>query len=175
MLRRQRGSFTWPILLGALVPDAAIFVFYGWAKWGANLPESVIWSAAYYSQPWQDIFAVGNSIPLALLGLGIALGLKQLGWLTFCASILLHHLCDLPVHHDDAHRHFFPLSDYRFISPLSYWDADHYGHIVALVELTLVILASVSLCRTIESRLGRALLILWSTVALIAYLLFYLG
>jgi hypothetical protein len=43
-------------VLGAIAPDAAIFVCYGWAKWVQKLPESVIWPEAYYSQPWQDIY-----------------------------------------------------------------------------------------------------------------------
>lgn len=42
-------------------------------------------------------------------------------------SMLIHCLCDLPLHHDDGHRHFFPLSDFRFESPVSYWDPAHYG------------------------------------------------
>jgi len=44
----------------------------------------------------------------------------------------------LPVHHDDGHRHFFPLSDWRFESPVSYWDPAHYGHIFLWIELLLV-------------------------------------
>jgi len=121
LLRRpDQGGYTWPILLGAMAPDAALFVFYGWAKWVQQLPESVIWREAYYSQPWQDIFAIGNSIPLALLGLAVSVALKQTAWGLFFASMVLHHLCDLPLHHDDAHRHFVPLSDVRFTSPVSY-------------------------------------------------------
>jgi hypothetical protein len=26
-------TMTWPILLGALIPDLALFIFYGWARW----------------------------------------------------------------------------------------------------------------------------------------------
>jgi hypothetical protein len=54
-------------------------------------------------------------------------------------SLVCHSLLDFPVHHDDAHRHFFPFSNYRFFSPFSYWDPNHYGRIVALIEMTLVL------------------------------------
>ena len=37
ILRRpDQVIYTWPILLGAIAPDAAIFVFYGWARGGAK-------------------------------------------------------------------------------------------------------------------------------------------
>ena len=54
------------------------------------------------------------------------------------ASMLLHVAGDLPFHHDDGHRHFFPFSDWRFESPISYWDRDHYGGVFAWVEAAAV-------------------------------------
>ena len=60
----------------------------------------------------------------------------------FFLSVLCHAFCDLPVHVHDAHRHFFPLSDYRFISPWSYWDVRYHGRTVALVEALLAFLCS---------------------------------
>ena len=60
-------------------------------------------------------------------------------------SMLLHALGDLPLHHDDAHRHFFPFLDWRFSSPISYWNPDFHGHWVSLIEAIAVIAASVLL------------------------------
>ena len=34
------------ILLGALLPDLAMFAFYGWQKFVLGTPEQVIWSQA---------------------------------------------------------------------------------------------------------------------------------
>ncbi len=172
--RPQQRGLMWPILLGSWWPDAAMFVFYGWAK-GRGLAESQIWQEAYYQPGWQDIFAIGNSIPLALLVGCIALWQRWQPLTFFCASALLHHLEDLPLHHDDAHRHFWPLSNVRFISPLSYWDRDHYGTYVALGEILLVLLASVYLWRWTRSRLGRALLIAINLFYLIGYATLYLS
>ncbi|WOD41319.1 hypothetical protein [Nodosilinea sp. E11] len=146
LLRRPLApTMTWPILIGALIPDAALFVFYGWARW-QQLPEHIIWSEVYYSQPWQAIFAVGNSIPLGLLVVALGYYLTPL-WLgsglgCLGASMVLHHLADLPLHHDDAHQHFWPLSAVRVISPVSYYDADHFGLLGATVELGLVLIAT---------------------------------
>jgi len=73
--------------------------------------------------------------------------------------MVIHAVLDLPVHHDDAHRHFFPFSNYRFMSPISYWDPKHYGNIVALVEQLLVFGATLYLFSKPVSGLGAGLLI----------------
>jgi hypothetical protein len=175
ILRRPtQPQVTWPVLIGAFLPDAAMFVFYGWARLVAELPESVIWSEAFFDPFWQDIFAVGNSVPLAGLGLAIAYWRQQPLWMAGFASMLLHHLGDLPLHHDDAHRHFFPLSDFRLISPVSYWDPEHFGALAALAELVAVLLASFYLMRLVKSRWGRAVLLLTNGLTVIFYLSFYL-
>lgn len=174
ILRRgQAPEATWPILLGAFAPDAALFGFYAWAKLVQRLPEAVIWTEAYYRQPWQDIFAVGNSIPLALAGLGGSVALHQPLAAAFFASMLLHHLCDLPLHHDDAHRHFWPLSDWRFISPVSYWDANHWGAVGALVELVILLGAVVVLWPRVGGIGGKVLLALVAAAQLTFYTLAY--
>lgn len=164
---------TWPILLGSWLPDAAIFIFYGWAR-ATGMPESVIWREAYYGKFWQDIFAIGNSIPLALLGLAIFLWLRRPAWVAVFASMLLHHLEDLPLHHDDAHRHFWPISTYRFASPVSYWDPDHFGAYGAFIEAGMTFIASVVLWQRVRSRWGRGLIILVNAAYFGSYWQMYL-
>lgn len=122
------------ILVGAVLPDVAIFAFYFIEKVILGAPVGVIWSERYYDPLWQNIFDVPNSIPLLLIGLAIAWRMRSLPGKLLFASMLLHIAGDLPLHHDDAHRHFYPFWDWRFESPLSYWDRDHHGGIVAWVE-----------------------------------------
>ena len=88
------------------------------------------------------------------------------------ASIILHALEDLPVHHDDAHRHFLPLSDFRFESPVSYWDPNHYEGIVGALEIGLVLIASIYVLRRARSRWTKGLLVLADVAPWVAYLLF---
>jgi membrane-bound metal-dependent hydrolase YbcI (DUF457 family) len=171
--RKQQPQWNLPIVLGALIPDAAMFVFYGWTKLVQAMPEPQIWNVAYYLPFWQNLFDVWNSIPLALLGLVIAWGVKQKAVAIGCLSVMLHCLQDLPTHREDAHRHFWPLSNFRFESPISYWDPDHYGAIAALVELALVMLASVYGVRLIRSRWGKGLLIAMNALLLVGYVAFY--
>ena len=70
----------------------------------------------------------------------------------FALAALAHLAADLPVHADDAHRHFWPLTDWRFHSPISYWDRDHHGGLASMAEAVL----GVVLCVVLWRRFGVA-------------------
>lgn len=158
------------IVLGAILPDIPIFLFYGWAKLIARQSEKQIWSETYYKPFCQNFVALFHSLPLALAGWLIADYFQWQNLEILLISLVLHSLGDLPVHNDDAHRHFFPLSNYRFISPISYWDRKHYGAIVSLVELSLVLLATIPVFQLLHSGIGKILLICIDVI----YLYFFL-
>ncbi|MGB3510066.1 MAG: hypothetical protein WBA93_12650 [Microcoleaceae cyanobacterium] len=162
------------IVIGGILPDIPIFLFYFWAKFIARLPEAKIWSEAYYQPFIQNLVAIFHSIPLAMIGLLISyyFGCEILQ--VICISLILHSLLDLPVHNNDAHRHFFPLSNYRFISPISYWDPKHYGSIVALVEMLLVLLGTLRAFPGINSVVGKGLIIMVNIFYGSSYIYFYL-
>ena len=80
------------------------------------------------------------------------------GWTAFFLSMGIHCVCDLLVHREDAHRHFFPLSDFRFVSPVSYWDPRHHGDVFAVLEIGFVVVGCAVLARRFGSRVARALL-----------------
>lgn len=132
-------TFVVPAVLGAFVPDAAMFVFYAVEKFLFGNSERDIWTTRYYLPPWQDFFDLFNSIPVVAVAMLIAWRFRKTGWLVFFASMLLHIVCDFPLHHDDGHRHFWPLSGWRFQSPVSYWDPNHFGIYAGMGELALFI------------------------------------
>ena len=78
-----------------------------------------------------------NSIPLMLMliAAGYFLGSRSSVLVLTGASALLHLCCDFPFHHDDAHRHFLPLTNWRFASPVSYWDPRHFGRTFMILEI----------------------------------------
>ena len=162
------------ITIGAVLPDVPIFMFYFVAKYLLKIPESKIWSEAYYEPLNQDITALFHSIPLALIGAGICYYFDwQFGTALFI-SMVCHSLLDLPVHHDDAHRHFYPFSDYRFISPFSYWDVRHYAKYVAGVELLLVLGSNPFVFALLKSPVSKGIVLLIDFVYVAGYLRFYL-
>ncbi len=81
-----------------------------------------------------------------------------LGWLRekrwgpvlfwFGVSTMLHTAIDIPLHHDDGPLLLFPFEwETRFASPVSYWDAKHFGRQFTLIEHILVVAGLVSLWR----------------------------
>jgi hypothetical protein len=96
-----------------------------------------IFRDAYFSAPWQAVMAPFHSVPLWAGGLLAAWILRARAAAAFTCSGLLHQAFDLPLHADDPHRHLWPLSDWRFNSPVSYWDPRHFGAWVQPLEIVL--------------------------------------
>lgn len=154
------------VFCGALAPDASIFILFAWARGIAGIPEHTLWGETYWSEPWQTLSALSNSVPLyaLLLVLGLLSGRRML--LLFGTAALIHLALDLPLHALDAHRHFWPLSDWRFISPVSYWDPAYHGRWMMLGEAMLGITASILLWRRFNTRVPRTVLALLATAYL---------
>ncbi|MEM9088434.1 MAG: hypothetical protein AAGC93_06785 [Cyanobacteria bacterium P01_F01_bin.53] len=169
--RKQRPEWNPLIIWGALIPDLAMFGFYLLLKF-ANIPESQIWGEEYYRPFWQNLFDFFNSIPLALVGIAVMFYLRKTGIALLFGSIVLHCLQDLPLHVDDGHRHFWPFSQFRFESAVSYWDPNHYGMIAAPVELALAMIASIYVFRRVRSRWTKGLLIAANALPPLVYLWF---
>ena len=139
------GTFMGPaesLIVGALLPDVPIMVLYLYHRLVKHTPEDIIWSVYYQKPLWLGLVHGAHSIPLALIGMALSAGLGSPVGLAFFASILSHALCDLPVHALDAHRHFLPFSQYRYLSPFSYWDVRYHAPWVALFEVVLVMVCS---------------------------------
>jgi len=143
------------ILTGAILPDAPMFLFYFIEKVIREVPESMIWSHDYHLASWQNFFDCFNSLPFILLGLFISWKAHSRAGQFLCMSMLFHVFGDFPLHHDDGHRHFFPFFDWRFESPVSYWDPLYYGHIVTGVEVFAVLVSGLIVFRCSTSGLTR--------------------
>ena len=160
----------WPMVIGSLLPDFPMVIFYLVEKFIFGQPESYIWGTAYFSQDWSNFIDLFNSIPLIFLGFALCFWKQwKQGWI-FLSGMFLHVLGDLPLHHDDGHHHFFPLSQWRFDSPVSYWDLDHHGGIMGVIEAIAMMISSLYLFRAYPSPGGKrtmAFLILLNTVFLV--------
>lgn len=164
LTRRGEKSRNIAAVAGALTPDLFIYGVWIWSKL-AGITERAMWREVYWTEPVQLMSAVSNSVPLyaALLGAGLLL---RRAWLwVFAVSALLHMALDFPFHHGDAHAHFWPFTDWRFHSPLSYWNAAHHAEWVGFGELGLVALCAAVLWRRFTLRRIRAAVI----VGVLAY------
>lgn len=142
------------LLLGSFAPDIPLFIlsfiFIARNVWFAEVPQPNIFGEGYDSLYYTDpVWIIGHSLmhspPMIALYmiLGYIFGFRQnkawgqaLFW--FAVGCLGHTALDIPTHHDDGPLLFFPFNwEYRFSSPVSYWDDDHYGNIFAPLELLL--------------------------------------
>lgn len=137
---RNAKTITMAAICGALVPDSDVWIMII-TEFFRGTPGCEVFHFRYLQQPWSDVQAVVNSVPiyLVLLMIGAAGYKLGSGWGQFLAifslSALLHVSTDFLLHHDDARRHFWPLSNWIFRSPVSYWDPAYYGRIFAVFEI----------------------------------------
>ncbi|MFQ5415614.1 MAG: hypothetical protein ACE5FL_01070 [Myxococcota bacterium] len=159
------------VALGAFVPDLPMMGFYAYQRLVLGHAEATIWGTAYFDASWQVCFDVFHSLPIIAAGALLAWLTRSPMWVAFFASMALHCVFDLPLHHDDGHAHFFPLSAWRFRSPVSYWDPNHHGSIVLVAEALMITLGCASLARPHQPRGLRiaAAALLVATLALGAY------
>lgn len=155
-----RPDVTAAAVFGALLPDLSLYLMVSWAMFVQGIDARVIFDELYFSDAWQAVFAVDNSMPI--WGIALALGLwRRWPVLTaFAAAGLLHLVFDFGLHHEDARRHFWPVSDAVFRSPFSYWDRNHYGQIISPLEIAVSLALCVLLWRRFAGRLARGLIVL---------------
>ena len=132
-------------LIGALLPDLSLYLLAGWHLIILETPPQVVFDQLYFSEAWQGLFAVDNSF--VLWGVGLALAVwRRSGWaIALTGAALLHLAFDFPLHNYDARMHFWPLSTWRFESPISYWEGARGGDVVGLIEALLVALLTILL------------------------------
>ena len=141
--KRGQTKRNWAVFIGSLLPDAMIYLWFPYQALIKGESGVRIWDELYFEPPMQNMIAVFNSIPIyaVLAVLGYTQRAKIWGKLLlfFALAALIHMATDLPVHGHDAYRHFWPLSEWRFYSQFSYWEADHHAGWVSLVEAVLAL------------------------------------
>jgi len=189
------------LIFGALLPDLSLFIMFGYAQF-LGLPHDVIWGEMYYSPFWQFLGAISNSIPVYLLAAIIAwwglgkmnsanctervhqtnaktqtdtknsLTIFLLMVCTTSLASLTHAITDLPLHHDDGHPHFWPVTNWIYSSPVSYWDDRHYANYWAPIEIVMGLIFIVILWRRYSAFWAKVLLLLAALGYVIPYYLF---
>lgn len=163
----QRGTLT-AALCGAIAPDLSLYLLVGWHIGVLGTPAEIVFSDLYYSSHWQSIFAIDNSVFVWGLILALALHRRWLWVKVFSASALLHLAFDLPLHAGDGRPHFWPVSDWVFNSPVSYWDSQFFGWLIGpfgLVAAAAITVALIRRYRSIASRLLFASLVMLEVAA----------
>lgn len=127
-------------LAGGLVPDLSLYLMVGWHLLVLQTEARVVFGELYFSDAWQSVFAVDNSFVLWGVLMGVALWRSWRAVAAFAGAALLHIALDFPLHAGDGRSHFWPLSDWVYDSPFSYWDRGHHAEWIGPVELALCVL-----------------------------------
>ncbi len=152
---RQFALVAAALLVGSVLPDIPFFLltiagefYYRWLAAPPAAPSIMeyLHFTLFYSHP---LWIVGHNFFHSLL-IDSALLLAGLWWwqrrgsrwgmmlFWLAAGMLVHVGIDIFTHHSDGPLIWLPVNwDYRFASPISYWEADYGGRIFAQFELTL--------------------------------------
>ena len=133
--------------VGSMAPDASLYMMGSVALFVLQIPPERVFNELYFSDAWQTVFAIDNSFFVWGALLALALMLRSAWAIAFAASALLHIAVDFPLHHDDGRPHFWPVSDWVFESPFSYWDRNHGSLWIAPAEFVVAAVALVVLLR----------------------------
>ena len=127
------------IVAGGLVPDLPAYAFFLVNTFILGTSQQLMWNTLYFDSTWAPFITLSHSLLLWPILLLFATLVKRALLRLFAISALLHVSLDFLVHHDDAYRHLWPLSDWKFMSPVSYWDPAYYGNWANLFDAVLVI------------------------------------
>lgn len=166
--KRQHQGTLLAALAGAMAPDLSLYVMVGVSIWVIGVSPQIVFRDYYYSDAWQSVFAVDNSFVLWGMLFCFAVWWSSPRLIAFAGAALLHLALDFPLHTHDARMHFWPVTDWVFQSPVSYWDVGAYAGIVGPIEFLLSLICAVVLWRRFRDvwvRVGVVVLMILETMS----------
>ena len=128
---------------GAALPDLPVLAKAAYLLWrhrGSITKEEFLEALEYFKEPSGKVDLTLHSLaPVgSMLALYKVLGLKRKDskrtLLAFLLGWIGHNMADFPTHAEDARPPLWPLSRWRWKSPVSYWDRKFYALPCLLVE-----------------------------------------
>jgi len=170
LARKDDRKRNWAVFAGSVIPDLFIYIGAFWYLVIMGETGERMWREIYFDAPMQKLSAIFNSVPLfmSIALLGFLFRLKLWGKILFCVGLaaLTHIALDFPVHVDDAHSHFWPITEWKFRSSFSYWNNNHHAHWVSLFEASIGILTATILWKRFPKT--------WAHLCLATLILLYL-
>lgn len=145
--RKEVPRSGWAAALGSLVPDLSLYLMAGAALFALQIPPERVFGELYFSDAWQTVFAIDNSFVIWGMILLVAVWFRNSLAIAFAGGGLVHMATDFPLHNDDARPHFWPLTDWVFASPLSYWDSGHHAAAVVPVLVCVAMASAIVIWR----------------------------
>ncbi len=167
-----RPAVTAAAFVGAMLPDLSLYLLVGWHLQVLGTSPQIVFGQLYFSDGWQSIFRIDNSFILWGILFALSAMVRAPILVALCGAALLHLGFDFLLHNDDGRAHFWPLSNWVFQSPVSYWDPDHYGNIAGAIEVVLSLLCCGILWVRFNGLWMRALIVLLGLVEFVPFVIF---
>lgn len=137
------GSDVLLAVFGSVLPDIPFLIATPYCAWRKTGFCKGAIDAAKDVPGMGFLLKAGHSFVVWLLA-ALAVWCWAPSLLPFIWGWLGHNLADFVTHHGEAHAHFYPLTRWRFRSPVSYYEWEHHALAFILVEYAVigVILAS---------------------------------
>lgn len=162
---------TLAFVAGGFIPDLPVYTFFVVHTFLLGTAQREMWDTLYFDSAWTPFITLSHSLLIWPLLLLFASCTKRMILKYVAISALLHITLDFFVHHDDAYRHFWPISEWKFMSPISYWDPQHYGQWVGAID-SIVIVGLLGWLYTVytnkKARIGIGLVIVLYVASTIA-------
>ena len=160
----RRRPWVGPLVAGAILPDLPYCVFFATAAVERG-PRAFV-DIALWRSFWGHPLVVGlhSFLPWGVAMMLLLLtrtGRRSPALIAFVAGWGSHVVIDMLTHRSDGYPIFWPLSDYRFLTPVSYWERAYHGRAFSLVcdsaiVVLLIRLAALRLRRDRGARASRA-------------------
>jgi len=128
-------------VIGSVLPDLPLGVLIVLAVFNSpNMDAAMVYmDKRYYdSALWIALHNIPHSfVVMGVLSLSVY-AVRQKGWgrwlLWYAAGASLHIAFDILTHVMDGPLFLYPFSNFRFQSPVSYWDPNYYGRVFTVFE-----------------------------------------
>ena len=153
--KADSNKITIAAVIGAMIPDLSLYVMGAVALFVMGISPDVVFGDLYFSDAWQQVFAIDNSSFVWGGAFALAWWFGAKNAMVFAGAALMHLAFDFPLHHDDGRPHFWPVSNWVFESPVSYWDRSAHAGLIGPVEMALGALFCVILMRHYRAKLAK--------------------
>jgi len=127
-----------PAVLGSVTPDLPALGRSASAL-AIGIPRAEVPRFAYRLEPWRHVHLALHAVwPPAVLW---ALMPRGSAVRAFAGGWFGHVAVDFLTHNKDAWPALHPFSDWRWRSPVSYWDPEHHGQVFTALDLAGLALA----------------------------------
>jgi hypothetical protein len=155
----RNRPWVWKFACAGIAPDVPYFALLAYysVRFGVNgFTDLAAWNLAWRSPLLTTLHSFVPWAAVVLLS-GLAGAQRWRRCVPVWAGWLSHIVVDMLTHRSDGYPIFYPLSAYRFPTPISYWEPAYHGHEFTLIDTCLMLVCASSYLLTRAWRAARTI------------------